>query len=136
MSLNRLPEAAARLVPNLSVLTNNPTSLYKTLSRLPRNGVGAKIIETRWAQKNFKDCYWVVSRSHLKLDGAHGKAYGQLHWRGTCAPEPISVTYGLRRLPRETGGHRSDAQQSSSHGGPYSWRSQAQMARLYGGRHG
>ncbi|KAH7102985.1 hypothetical protein BKA62DRAFT_787181, partial [Auriculariales sp. MPI-PUGE-AT-0066] len=81
-SLNRLPAAAAKLVPNLSVLTNSPGTLFKTLSRLPRNGVGSKLMEARWAQKNFTDCYWLVTRTRLKVDGAHGKAYGRLFWRG------------------------------------------------------
>lgn len=82
-TLLRLPAAAAKLVPKLKVLEGTPSTLYGVLSRLPQNGVGAKVIETRWSKKGFTDCYWLVSRARLKVDGKHGKAYGQLYWRGT-----------------------------------------------------
>ncbi|KZV90499.1 hypothetical protein EXIGLDRAFT_770738 [Exidia glandulosa HHB12029] len=86
MSLNRLPAAAAKLVPKLTALEGTSGSLYQVLSRLPQGGVGSKVLETRWSGKGFKDCYWLVSRTRFKADGVHGKAYGQLYWRGKPIP--------------------------------------------------
>ncbi|EJD54070.1 hypothetical protein AURDEDRAFT_110704, partial [Auricularia subglabra TFB-10046 SS5] len=85
-SLNRLPEAAAKLVPELRVLQGGNGTLYEVLSRLPMNGVGSKVLETRWSRKQFKDCYWVVTRARLKCEGQHGKAYGRLVWNGKPVP--------------------------------------------------
>lgn len=101
-SLNRLPAAAAKLVPDLPVLQGGNGTLYEVLSRLPMNGVGSKVLETRWSRKDFKDCYWVITRARLKCEGRHGKAYGRLYWQGKPVeikqmPNKLSVTEKLIR---------------------------------------
>ena len=70
----------SKLPPTLS---DSPSSLYQVLSRFPRDGVGQKVYQTRWGTKGFPDCYWEVTRTKLKLEGKHGKAWGHLVWRGT-----------------------------------------------------
>ena len=67
-----------------STLSNSPSSLYQVLSRFPRDGVGQRVYQTRWGARGFPDCYWEVTRTKLKLEGRHGKAWGHLVWRGTC----------------------------------------------------
>ena len=71
----------SKLPPTLS---NSPSSLSQVLSRFPQDGVGQKVYQTRWGTKGFPDCYWEVTRTKLKLEGKHGKAWGHLVWRGTC----------------------------------------------------
>jgi len=63
-------------------LTPKAGSLYEVLSRTPTGGVGSKVFQTRWKGKGIHDCYWVVTRSQFKCDGKHGKAWGQLVWKG------------------------------------------------------
>lgn len=71
----------SKLPPTLS---NSPSSLYQVLSRFPQDGVGQRVYQTRWGMKGFPECYWEVTRTKLKLEGKHGKAWGRLVWRGTC----------------------------------------------------
>ena len=71
----------SKLPPTLS---NSPSSLYQVLSRFPQDGVGQKVYQTRWGVKGFPGCYWEVTRTKLKLEGKHGKAWGHLVWRGMC----------------------------------------------------
>lgn len=69
----------SKLPPSLS---SQPANLYQVLSRYPRDGVGQRIHQTRWGVKGIEGCYWKVSRTKLKLEGTHGKAWGRLYWRG------------------------------------------------------
>ncbi|KAH9951823.1 hypothetical protein B0H21DRAFT_775963 [Amylocystis lapponica] len=69
----------AKLPPSLA---SQPGNLYNVLSRYPKDGVGQRIHQTRWSVKGFEDCYWEVTRTKLKLEGTHGKAWGVLTWRG------------------------------------------------------
>ena len=71
----------SKLPPTLS---NSPSSLCQVLSRFPQDGVGQRVYQTRWGVKGFPECYWEVTRTKLKLEGKHGKAWGHLVWRGTC----------------------------------------------------
>ena len=70
----------SKLPPTLS---DSPSSLYQVLSRFPKDGVGRKVYQTRWGTKGFPHCYWEVTRTKLKLEGKHGKAWGRLFWKGT-----------------------------------------------------
>jgi hypothetical protein len=78
--LKSLPQAAISKLHNID--TRTPRTLYQTLSRLPRDGVGAHVFQTRWQSKGIEGCYWEVTRVKLKNEGNHGKAWGKLIWRG------------------------------------------------------
>ena len=86
-----LPKALAQLIPAATydattTIFPYQTALYRTLSRLPRDGVGARVTQRRWAAKGIEGSYWEVTRTKLKDDGRHGKAWGRLVWRGkSCA---------------------------------------------------
>ena len=69
------------LPPSLSTRSG---SLYQVLSRYPNDGVGQRVHQTRWSMKGIADSYWVVTRTKLKLEGKHGKAWGKLYWKGVC----------------------------------------------------
>jgi small subunit ribosomal protein S34 len=80
------PVAAAikKLLPKElpSSLSTRSGNLYQVLSRYPNDGVGQRVHQTRWSMKGIPDTYWEVTRSRLKLEGKHGKAWGKLYWRG------------------------------------------------------
>ncbi|KAI0254356.1 hypothetical protein BJV78DRAFT_1274177 [Lactifluus subvellereus] len=63
-------------------LSTRPANLYQVLSRYAADGVGRRVYQTRWATKGITDCYWIVTRTSLKNNGTHGKAWGRLVWRG------------------------------------------------------
>ena len=69
----------AELPPTLS---SRAGTLYSVLARYPKDGVGQRVHQTRWNMKGISDCYWEVTRTKLKLEGQHGKAWGKLVWRG------------------------------------------------------
>ncbi|KAL1743572.1 hypothetical protein HDZ31DRAFT_64930 [Schizophyllum fasciatum] len=73
-----LPKPSAR-PPTLSAL---PAALPRVLSRTPDGGVGRRVHQVRWAEKQIPDSYWLVSRTAFKRGGAHGKAWGKLYWKG------------------------------------------------------
>ncbi|PVF93196.1 hypothetical protein CPB86DRAFT_809085 [Serendipita vermifera] len=93
-----IPKAIAKLIPeqatqfdSTTTIFPHPTTLFRTLSRLPRDGVGSKLAQRRWDAKGIHGCYWEVTKTRLKLgeDGkmAHGKAWGRLTWKG----KPVSL---------------------------------------------
>ncbi|EAU84608.1 hypothetical protein CC1G_00127 [Coprinopsis cinerea okayama7 len=83
-----------QLPPSLSPKSGN---LYEVLSRTPTGGVGKKVYQTRWRQKDIKDSYWVVTRSKFKCDGQHGKAWGVLYWKGKqVSPKEEVIRGGLK----------------------------------------
>ncbi len=63
-------------------LLSQSSTLYRVLSRYPRDGVGQRVHQTRWSAKGIEGCYWEVTRSKLKLEGNHGQVWGKLVWRG------------------------------------------------------
>ncbi|GLB33510.1 putative mitochondrial 28S ribosomal protein S34 [Lyophyllum shimeji] len=67
-----------KLPPSLVPRTGN---LYEVLSRSPGGGVGTKVHQIRWSEKQIGDSYWVVTRSRFKCEGKHGKAWGLLYWK-------------------------------------------------------
>ena len=79
-SLRRLvPLKKSQLPPALRPQTGN---LYQILSRTPAGGVGTEVHQLRWSEKQISDSYWVITRSKFKCGGNHGKAWGQLYWKG------------------------------------------------------
>lgn len=83
-SVAALPRALAGLVPKTTsdAISDKPRTLYQTLSRLPKDGIGARVFQTRWQSRGIEGCFWEVTRVTLKLEGKHGKAWGKLVWRG------------------------------------------------------
>lgn len=79
----------SKLPPSLST---NPANLYQVLSRYPHDGVGRKVFQTRWGYKGIEGCYWEVTRTRLKLEGNHGKAWGYLVWRGMSGREASTTS--------------------------------------------
>lgn len=79
-SLRRLlPLKKSQLPPVLRPQTGN---LFQILSRTPTSGVGTEVHQLRWSEKQISDSYWVITRSKFKCGGNHGKAWGQLYWKG------------------------------------------------------
>ncbi|KAI0637931.1 hypothetical protein C8Q77DRAFT_398607 [Trametes polyzona] len=74
----------SQLPPSLSSL---PGNLYEVLSRYPQDGVGQKVYQTRWGAKGIEGSYWEVTRTKLKCEGQHGKAWGVLVWKGKRVSE-------------------------------------------------
>ncbi|KAL5530478.1 hypothetical protein ACEPAF_6736 [Sanghuangporus sanghuang] len=87
-SSNALPRAIAGLVQKetAEAIQNKPRNLFETLARLPNDGVGARVFQTRWQSKGIEGCFYEVSRVRLKHEGMRGKAWGRLVWRG----KPVS----------------------------------------------
>jgi small subunit ribosomal protein S34 len=81
---NALAAAFQKLLPKKlpSGLSTRSANLYQVLSRYAADGTGQRVHQTRWTNKGFSDCYWVVTRTSLKKGGSHGKAWGRLVWRG------------------------------------------------------
>jgi len=87
-------------------LDNRAANLYQVLSRYPHDGIGMQVSQTRWGQKGIAESYWVVTRTKLKLEGQHGKAWGKLYWKGTPTSTqdqriPGSLKYSWKIGPSE-----------------------------------
>jgi hypothetical protein len=68
-------------------------SLVDVVTRLPNLGVGARVARKAWVPHN--DSYWEVTDVKLRgPDGAQGRVWGVLTWRGRRAEGP----------PRQIGG--------------------------------
>ena len=76
------PPTIARLIKPNPLTQNHSRSLYETLSRMPRDGVGARVTQPRWAAKGILNCYWEVTKVRIKDEGRHGKVWGRLFWKG------------------------------------------------------
>lgn len=77
-----------KLPPTLDTRAAN---LYKVLGRHPNDGVGLRVSQTRWGERGISNSYWLVTRSKLKCEGQHGKAWGKLHWKGGFRPSKLEV---------------------------------------------
>ncbi|KAJ7591364.1 hypothetical protein C8J56DRAFT_781674 [Mycena floridula] len=64
-----------------------PGRLDEILARTPRGGVGSQVHPVRWSHKQIKDSWWLVTRSTMKCEGKHGKAWGILYWKGKRTSE-------------------------------------------------
>ncbi|KIP09191.1 hypothetical protein PHLGIDRAFT_103185 [Phlebiopsis gigantea 11061_1 CR5-6] len=82
-----LNSALKKLLPSKlpPTLSTRPGTLYQVLSRFPNDGVGQRVHQTRWSVKDIGNSYWEVTRTQLKLEGQHGKAWGKLIWKGRPA---------------------------------------------------
>ncbi|KAF5387933.1 hypothetical protein D9615_000125 [Tricholomella constricta] len=69
-------------------LAGRPGNLYEVISRAPDGGVGRKVHQVRWSEKQIGDSYWLVTRSQFKCEGKHGKAWGLLYWKSVSLPQP------------------------------------------------
>ena len=79
----------AELPPSLR---SGSGTLYSVLSRYPKDGVGQRVHQTRWSMKGIADSYWMVTRTKLKLEGKHGKAWGKLYWKGVSSSSCLLTT--------------------------------------------
>ncbi|EJU06069.1 hypothetical protein DACRYDRAFT_39698, partial [Dacryopinax primogenitus] len=71
--------------------------LFQVLSRLPADGVGYGLLQTRWRGKGIRNSYWVVSRVRLRMGGERGKVWGRLVWKGkVVSPKPEEIRGGLK----------------------------------------
>ncbi|KAF7353047.1 hypothetical protein MVEN_01272400 [Mycena venus] len=93
--MSTIARSLQRLLPRQTVppaLKDHPANLYQVLSRTP-NCVGKEIHQIRWSQKHISDSFWRITRAQFKCNGDHGKAWGQLYWKGklvtTGRDEPI-----------------------------------------------
>ncbi|KII95892.1 hypothetical protein PLICRDRAFT_48818 [Plicaturopsis crispa FD-325 SS-3] len=90
-NLQNVANALQHLLPSKSSLppslSNKPGNLYQILSRNPASVAGRHVHQTRWSQKGIEGCYWKVTKAQFKCEGKHGKAWGQLYWRGKLISE-------------------------------------------------
>ncbi|KAG9219276.1 hypothetical protein CCMSSC00406_0001686 [Pleurotus cornucopiae] len=88
------------LPPSLSA---KPGNLYEVLSRTPAGGVGRKVHQLRWSDKQIPDSFWLVTRSQFKCEGKHGKAWGRLYWKGKLVSEKEEKISGALKYRWATG---------------------------------
>lgn len=95
-------------LPSFTSPVRRQKTLYEHLSQLPKDGVGTRVRQLKWAARGLdlasnealqgpvKDaslikqsghlCYWEVTRARIRLTGEnnkpHGKVWGRLVWRG------------------------------------------------------
>ncbi|KAG2152860.1 hypothetical protein DEU56DRAFT_776588 [Suillus clintonianus] len=84
-------------------LRTTPANLYQVLSRAPGGGAGQRVHQIRWTEKGIRNCYWQVTRTRLKLEGNHGKAWGKLYWRGKQISEQEERIDGSLKYKWSTG---------------------------------
>ncbi|KAF9008778.1 hypothetical protein BDQ17DRAFT_1206195, partial [Cyathus striatus] len=78
-------------------LNSRPGTLYEILSRRPDGGVGRKVHQTRWSGKQIEGSYWLITSTKFKDAGKHGKAWGQLYWKGKLVNSgPTRISGGLK----------------------------------------
>jgi len=109
-SLKRLlPLKKSQLPPALKSQTGN---LYQILSRTPAGGVGTEVHQLRWNEKQISNSYWVITRSQFKFGGNHGKAWGQLYWKGVLVSPREELIRGDLKYTWKDG--RSKAKETPS----------------------
>lgn len=93
-----LPRTLKKLIPEAtaSQLSVHPRNLYETLSRLPKDGVGSRVFQTRWQSKGIEGSYYEVTRVRLKDEGKHGKAWGRLVWKGRSVTNEERIRGALK----------------------------------------
>ncbi|KAH7916674.1 hypothetical protein BJ138DRAFT_1074553 [Hygrophoropsis aurantiaca] len=101
--------AAARAIQNLlpntlpPSLRTTPANLYQILSRTGKDGVGQRVHQIRWTDKGIRSSYWLVTKSQLKLEGNHGKAWGKLYWKGKLVSDRPERIPGSLKYKWQTG---------------------------------
>ena len=122
-----LPKALAQLIPATTydattTIFPHPTTLYRTLSRLPKDGVGARVTQRRWAAKGIEGSYWEVTRMKLKPDAQHGKAWGKLVWKGSFPISPVTIASPLTVSFSFVGKVVTEREERIRGGLKYNWR--------------
>ncbi|KZP03817.1 hypothetical protein FIBSPDRAFT_1055071 [Athelia psychrophila] len=84
-------------------LDKRAATLPQVLSRYPNDGVGVKVHQCRWGHKGIANSYYLVTRSQLKLEGKHGKAWGKLYWKGKAVSETDEKIPGSLKYNWTTG---------------------------------
>ncbi|KAJ6539052.1 hypothetical protein B0H19DRAFT_1002046 [Mycena capillaripes] len=82
--MSNLARSLQRLLPTKSLppaLKHHPANLYEVLSRTP-SPIGKEIHQIRWSEKHISESFWRVTRVQFKCNGTHGRAWGQLYWKG------------------------------------------------------
>ncbi|KAH9927113.1 uncharacterized protein BXZ73DRAFT_49000, partial [Epithele typhae] len=97
-SLRRL--LPAEVPPSLST---KPANLYQVLSKYPKDGVGQKVHQARWGRIGIEGSYWEVTRTRMKCEGSHGKAWGLKYWKGKCVSEREERIRGALKYTWSTG---------------------------------
>lgn len=84
LSAPAVEQQILKLIPPERVpsLATGPANLYEVLSRTADGGVGKEVHQIRWSHKHISDSWWKVTRTKFKSEGKHGKAWGQLYWKG------------------------------------------------------
>ncbi|KAI0092460.1 hypothetical protein BDY19DRAFT_903277 [Irpex rosettiformis] len=95
-------------------LSTRSSTLYQVLSRYPNDGVGQRIHQTRWSMKGISDSYWVVTKTRLKLEGKHGKAWGKLTWKGKLVSDHEEEIRGGLKYTWRQGVSRTTTQPSGT----------------------
>jgi len=103
----------SQLPPALKPQTGN---LYRILSRTPTGGVGTEVHQLRWSEKQIPNSYWVITRSKFKCGGNHGKAWGQLYWKGVLVSPREELIRGALKYAWKDG--RSNAKWTLSQKSP------------------
>ncbi|KAJ1679122.1 hypothetical protein EV182_002685 [Spiromyces aspiralis] len=50
----------------LQSYVSKPKTLFEVLNVQRSNGVGSRVQQTRWAEKGFDGCYWMVTNVRYK----------------------------------------------------------------------
>ncbi|ESK93718.1 hypothetical protein Moror_1416 [Moniliophthora roreri MCA 2997] len=100
-----------KLPPSLTTPKGN---LFEVLSKTASGGVGKHVYQTRWSRKQISDSYWVVTRTKLKCEGKHGKAWGKLVWRGKEVSEREELIRGSLKYNWAEGHSKADASASQA----------------------
>jgi len=108
-----LPLKKSQLPPALRPQIGN---LFQILSQTPTGGIGTEVHQLRWSEKQISDSYWLVTRSKLKDGGNHGKAWGQLYWKGVLVSPREELIQGALKYTWRDG--RSKAKWKPSQKSP------------------
>merc|ERR1711939_703349 len=68
-------------------------NFFQVCQLLPEYGLGRKLRRCTWEDNSF----WTVTRLKPSSDGEHGKAWGQLTWRGVPEEKPRRINGVLKR---------------------------------------
>lgn len=106
------PHRLLSLTHPLSPPTNpHPSTVIQAASALPNYGVGASFRRSTWPATG---CHWTVARVAPAADGAHGRAWGVLMWKGVVAKggpgRPVPVRGALKPVWVACGAEESAGQ--------------------------
>jgi small subunit ribosomal protein S34 len=87
VATSMIAQSIRRLLPLkksqlLSALRPQTGNLYQILLWTPTGGIGTEVHQLWWSEKQISDSYWVITQSKFKSGSNHGKAWGQLYWKG------------------------------------------------------